>query len=311
MRQLDVFFLTSLVSVCLLGSCDKPEETQDPSQAAATAPARGSVQGGSSIDPPPPAPATAGSTASAKAPDGTKSKAVSQVDLSGRWIALFGRTAGGSTIDDAWKSGETLEFKNSGGIIWTQKTGATPIELQTSIDGLSLTITPPAGTQNVGRDDEVGLLNVGRDDEVGLLKDDKGQQTGTSGSGPLKKTLFRDGSFLAIMGRQNDIMVYGKVEGAESSQPDIKGNYTATVVSTTGLPARFEWKENYLEATFENGAGAFKGMWVNGYFVGVTNGMAGSGLAAITRQADGSLNGILLPSPFTTMNANFDFAPGQ
>lgn len=308
MRQINAVILTSLVSVCLLGSCNKPadegEVTPPPSSAG--------TSGTSVANTPPDATGAAGqsSTPDGSVKDsGTKSMPVEPVDLSGKWIALFGRTPGGSTIEDAYKTGEVLEFKSSNGVIWTKKAGAAPADYTFTVEGDTLTLNPGM-VQNVGRDDEVGLLNVGRDDEVGL-NDGKAPQKSTTGTGKLKKTLFRDGNFLAVTGTEDDIMVYGKVDAPGAAQPEIAGKYTGDIAGNGPFPAEFEWKDNYLEAKLDDGKGVFKGMFAEGYFVGPANGTTGTGLAAITRLPDGKLDGVFLPLPFTHMNSIFDFAPGQ
>ena len=106
-------------------------------------------------------------------------------------------------------------------------------------------------------------------------------------------------------------MIYGKVETADPPMPQIGGNYTGTIVNTTNVPAVFEWNPNSLEAKLSGGGGVFKGMYAQGYFCGPTRGSNGNGLAAVTLLPDGTLDGVFLPMPFTAMNKNFDFKPGQ
>jgi hypothetical protein len=114
-----------------------------------------------------------------------------------------------------------------------------------------------------------------------------------------------------VTGADQDIMVYGKVADDAPAQPEIAGSYTATIAGSGSLPAKFEWKDNYLQADLDSGKGVFKGMYSNGYFIGLTRGTTGNGLAAVTQTADGKLDGIFLPLPFTAMNSDFDFTPGQ
>ena len=107
---------------------------------------------------------------------GTKSDPVTPVDLSGKWIALFGRTPEGS-VDSAWQTGEVVEFERNGGLIWTKMTGSQPASFRYELKGNEMAIIP-GEVANIGRYDEVGLMNVGRDDEVGI---NKGEQPGQSG----------------------------------------------------------------------------------------------------------------------------------
>lgn len=314
MRNAFAVILTIAVFACLVGSCDKPAESDGTTPVASTPPAASSP---AAATPDPATPASSG-TQAANGP-GTKSAPVAEADISGKWLALFGRTEGGSTLDEAWKTGEIIEFKKGGDMLWIKKSGSAPMDFKFTVDGQSLTITP--GAQNVGRDDEVGLMNVGRDDEVGMLNVGRDDEVGlnkaegdgktTVGKGASKKTLFRDGNFLAIIGEHNDIMVYGKVSGTEPARPDIVGNYTASIAASDAIPTVFEWKENYLLGSFSDFHGNFKGQYTNGYFVGVTNGIAANGLAAVTQLPDGTLDGVLLSTPFTSMNSNFNFNPGQ
>lgn len=325
MRTVFVILAASIMLLGLLAGCNKASTESDTTSVVADSSSH-SAQTSSGSDAaaaPPPASATSSDSSAAgtgnSAGSGTKSAQVSPVDLSGKWIALFGRTEGGSTLDEAWKNGEIIEFTRDGGILWTKKVGSSPLDYSFELAGLTMTIKPgpknigrddEVGLMNVGRDDEVGLLNVGRDDEVGLL-DKKAGGKEAVGKGVLKKTLFRDGNFLAVMGEQNDIMVYGRYNG-DQPMPEILGNYTGNIASSGVMPIKFEWKENYLLGTFDGMAGVFKAQYAHGYFVGVTNNnVAGSGLAAVTRLPDGTLDGIFLPMPFSSMNANFDFTPGQ
>jgi hypothetical protein len=312
MRKLYAVALTALVSACLLGSCNKPAGEGEAAPPAAGASAS-SGQATASIPPaatPEDAAAPSGSASKGAQDAGTKSMAVQPVDLSGKWLALFGRTAGGSTIEDAYKTGEMLEFKGSSEMVWTQPAKDKPADFTYTVDGQTLTLLPGA-TMNVGRDDEVGLMNVGRDDEVGLNDAKADGQKGSVGKGEQKKTLFRDGDFLAVTDADGGMLIYGKVAD-EAAQPSVTGAYTGTVAANPAFPAKFEMKDNMLVADFNKGQGGFKGVYAKGgYFVGVTNGSLSSGLAAVRVAADGSLDGIFLPLPFTSMNSNFDFKPGQ
>jgi hypothetical protein len=258
-------------------------------------------------------PADASATTGQPAGSGARSGSLAPADLSGKWIALFGRTAGGSVVE-AWKTGEALEFRRAGELIWIRKAGADPVAATYTLSGLQFDIKS-GSAMNVGRDDEVGLMNVGRDDEVGLNKagaPSDAAKAAAAAAAVVKKTAFRDGNYLALIGDRDDVMVYAKVpDTGEAAKPDISGNYTGSIMDKGPVRATFAWKENYLQADLDEGLGVFKGEFKNGYFVGPANGPGGSGLAAVSQQADGSLDGIMLPMPFNHMDANFDFHPGQ
>jgi hypothetical protein len=255
-----------------------------------------------------PPPAASDTTTGQPAGAGPVSGKVEQADLSGKWLALFGRTAGGS-VDEAWKRGEVLEFKRVGELIWTKKPGDS-IPFSVALNGLDLELKP-GKMMNVGRDDEVGLMNVGRDDEVGLNNADAKNEAQNSDSS-LKKKVFRDGNFLALIGEENDVMVFGKVGATENtSRPEVTGKYVGQITDMDTVPASFEWKQNFLSGNLAEGKGVFKAEFKDGYFIGISNGPWGNGYGAVTLRADGSLDGVTLPMPFNQMNANFDFRPGQ
>ena len=260
--------------------------------------------------------------------------------ISGTWLALFGRGDQGVN-EQAYFNGHKLQFEADGTVLLTllkdgkpgrQLPGTFTIEngrlewtyaLAAAVDSGAIDFAP----LGMGRDEEIGLLNsgkegMGRDDEIGLLTGEKegmgrdveiGLSEGgdTEKSGSMKHTeelrIVLDGPFMALTDDHGQIYVYGNADLANPAplhHEQYSGSFEGKQITAT-----FTENSGTVEGQLGEHNGWFKGEAADGFFIGRIEGLPRLSLAALVPAKDGRLSGVLLSDPYAKLNPSFDFTP--
>lgn len=233
----------------------------------------------------------------------------SKEELQGKWFALYG----GSGINSktfTYENGHTLEFLSSGIAMWTiTGNGGNGLQLASnwSMGGEDITLTVEKAGELSASPVQITPLAFGRDDEVGLT-------SGGGGGVDTAPVMFRytprlAGPYLALEGRNGELMVYGRAEsGAAASAPNLSGRWK--LKSATGTTeAEVHSSGGDLEITWGKPMEMkFHGVYTNGYFVGSVHSTAGSALAALIPAAGGTLDGVISTEPYNELQTVFELS---
>jgi hypothetical protein len=252
---------------------------------------------------------------------------VTAVQITGTWLALFGRSDQGVNEEATTATGHQLQFSPDGTLLLTLlKDGKPGKQLPGSyiIDGdrlewsYSLIETANAGAFEIaplgmGRDEEIGLLRgdkdgMGRDEEIGL---DQGKRDGSPQQQLHTEDLriVLDGPFMALTDDHGQIYVYGN-KASESQQPLPEHAWTGTL-GGKAVTVQFATQDGQVTGQFGEYGGSFTGKLASGFITGRVEGRSRLSLAALALDREGKLCGVLLPDPYAKMDPQFDFSPVQ
>jgi hypothetical protein len=257
----------------------------------------------------------AGQTASSETPaeteqsgssgqdSGSSAHAPSKSELEGKWFALYGGLGQGAKTY-TFEDGHQIEFLASGAAIWSLTGNGGNNQLTSMWDmnsgEIKLTIDKP---DQLNGDYKQTPLAFGRDDEVGL--------TGAQNETP--RVVFRfkpslDNEFLALVGKNGELMVYGKVDnGAAASAPDVSGKWKLTPAPGQVYDADVKSTGDGINVTWGPYHSDFTGTWTHGYFVGPVTSSGNLAYAAVAPTPGGTLDGVISTDPFNEMSSTFDF----
>jgi hypothetical protein len=237
----------------------------------------------------------------------------SKEELQGKWFALYGGR-GPASRTYTYENGHILEFMSSGIAMWTVTgDGGNGLQLASNWDmsnsEISLAVEKPGELNSPSI--EITPLAFGRDDEVGLTS---GGGEGAVDNAPV---VFRysprlAGPYLALEGRQGELMVYGRVENnAPDSAPDLSGRWKVNT-SAGAAEAEVALQDGRLQVSWGSPLrSTFSGTYTNGYFVGTVSSSAGSAFAALIPAAGGSLDGVISTEPYSKMETAFELVRGS
>jgi hypothetical protein len=227
----------------------------------------------------------------------------SKEELAGRWFALYGGV-GAASGRYTYEDGHQIEFLENGSAMWIPSGGAELASTWTmSGDAIVVNVTNPAGLDNATF--KSTPLAFGRDDEVGLTSSTPGQGA--------PKLLFRfkpqlDNGFLALVGRNNELMVYGRVGNqAPDSAPDVSGKWQLVPAAGQTFDAEVVSADSIMRASWGPYHSKFEGRYTHGYWVGMVSSSGGNAYAAVTPASNGGLDGVISTEPYTEMATTFDF----
>jgi hypothetical protein len=301
-----VWIYVAIVGLLALSSCPKPgadetnvevTSTSDAEAAPADSNAETETPSDSgSVEPAVPQGEATGETAHKPSP----------AELEGKWFALYGGVGMGATTY-TYENGHQLEFLKNGMAIWelTGK-GGNQFQVMSAWDlssgELQLKVDKPetmsAGVENTP-------LAFGRDDEVGL--------TGSESGAAQQPLVFRfmpelDGGFLALKGRQGELMIYGRAGNANAgSAPDVSGDWTLVSAPGQQDDVKVTVTGDELVTSWGPHHNTFQGRFTHGYFVGMVTSSAGTALAAVAPRPDGTLDGVISTEPYSKWQSTFDF----
>ncbi|MDQ3023808.1 MAG: hypothetical protein M3R04_05405 [bacterium] len=225
----------------------------------------------------------------------------SKAELEGKWFALYGGV-GAASGTYTYENGHQIEFMGNGMARWSMGGGndlSSKWEVNTG--EIVLSIENP---DQLGDSYKATPLGFGRDDEIGLMSA-SGERSGL-------KYRFKpllDGGFLALMGRNGEMMVYGRVNNnAPDSAPDVSGSWKLVPATGQIHDAEVKAVDSMLQARWGSYRSQFEGNYTHGYWVGTVTSTGGMAFAAVHPGSSGGLDGVISTEPYNEMATTFDFS---
>jgi hypothetical protein len=305
--EMRLWICLAMLGLLALSGCPKPgaDETNVEVTSDSGTPEAAAVDSTSQAAAEAPADETAGEPAVPNGEaTGELARKPSRKDLTGKWFALYGGVGMGATTY-TYENGHHVEFLDNGMAIWELSgQGGSQNQVVSNWDltsgEIKLTVDKPGALSGgVGNTP----LAFGRDDEVGLTDSQNEQQPAI-----FRYTPELDGSFLALKGRQGELMIYGRAESQNATAaPDVSGDWTLVSAPGQQDDVKVTVTDNQMETSWGPHRNTFKGMFTNGYFVGTVTSTAGMAIAAVTPRPDGTLDGVISTEPYSKWQSTFDF----